>query len=135
MSTESSLCSILQPRSAAHPAVLLVEGGGGELGGGELGGGELGGGEDGGGEDGGGEEGGGDGEDPLDPEELDPEELPDEPLGEPLGALAGAPEASTIGVKPAINGIGGPGGVVQLPAYQNDWTFRTSDDGSNNIRE
>ncbi len=82
--------------------MLLGEGGGGELGG-----------EDGGGDDGGGEDGGGDGEDPL-----DPEELPDDPLGEPLGALAGAPEASTIGVKPAISGIGGPGGVVQLPACQ-----------------
>jgi len=55
-----------------------------------------------------GEGGGGDAEGLLeDEEELEGEELPREPEG-----LA----AFTMGVKPAITGVGGPGGVVQLPA-------------------
>jgi hypothetical protein len=71
--------------TAAHPAVLLGEGGGGD----------------------------GEGGDPEDPEEP-------EGLGEPLGVPDGL-AASVMGVKPAVAGVGGPGGVVQLPAWKKYW--------------
>ena len=87
--------ALLRNSVDTHPAVLLGEGGGGE---GEGGGGE------------------GEGGDAL--------ELPEEPegLGDPLGDPDGL-AASVMGVKPAITGVAGPGGVVQFPACHTQREF------------